>query len=195
MEQWIVPGARTVIIGVTGAGKTTTAKRLSNLSGVPHIELDSLHWDPGWQMVERELFRGKVAAALSAPAWVTDGNYSKARDIIWGRASTLIWLDYALPVVMWQLLRRSVKRVLSREALWNGNRETLRGVFFSRDSLFLWALKSYPKHRAEYPRLLSSAEFAHLKVMRLRSRSETERWLNWLAQQTAQEPTTQPDTR
>lgn len=186
-ENLTAPGNRIVVVGVTGAGKTTTAQQIAKICGVPHVELDSLHWAPGWQMVERDLFRGKVAEVLSAPGWVTDGNYSKARDIIWGRADTIIWLDYSLQVVLWQLFRRTVQRVISREELWNGNRETLRGAFFSRDSLFLWALQSYSRHRMEYPQLLASPEYTHLQLIHLRSRRETARWLAWLAQHSAQE--------
>lgn len=172
-----VPGPRIVVVGVTGSGKTTTSLRLSRLLNIPHIELDSLHWLPGWVMTETENFRANVAEALSGPAWVTDGNYRKARDIIWGRATTLVWLDYPLPVILWQLTCRTLKRITTREVLWNGNRETWRGAFFSRDSLFLWALQTYPTFRKQYPQLLASPEYAHLQVIRLRSRRETERWL------------------
>jgi hypothetical protein len=51
---------------------------------------------------------------------------------------------------------------------------------FGRDSLFLWVLQSRPRHRREYPRLLEQPEYAHLKLIRLRSPRETEEWLNGL---------------
>ena len=94
--------------------------------------------------MEREAFRQAVAQALSGPAWVTDGNYSKVRDLIWSRATTLVWLDYSLPVILWQLTQRTWKRIITHEELWNGNRETWRGALFSKDSLFLWAVQTYP---------------------------------------------------
>ena len=175
-----VPGPRLVVVGVTGSGKTTTAMRLARLLNIPHVELNSLHWLPGWVEMETGAFRQSVAQALSGTTWVTDGNYGKARDLIWSRATTLVWLDYPLPLILWQLARRTLKRIITRETLWNGNRETFRGAFFSRDSLFLWALKSYPKHRKRYPALLASPEFAHLQMIHLRSRQETENWLNQL---------------
>ena len=178
-----VPQPRIVVVGVTGSGKTTTAKRLAQLLNIPHIELDSLHWLPGWVMAETEPFRRSVTEALSGTAWVTDGNYRKARDIIWERATTLVWLDYSLPVILWQLTFRTLKRIITREALWNGNRETWRGAFFSKDSLFLWAMQSYPTFRKRYPQYLATPEYAHLEVIRLRSRKETERWLEELVEQ------------
>ena len=155
-------------------------RQLARKLRLPHVELDALHWGPNWVMTEREPFHRLVSQALSGPGWVTDGNYSKARDLIWGRATTIVWLDYALPVILRQLAWRTLKRVITQEELWNGNRETLRGAFFSKDSLFLWALQSHPRHRRTYPQLFAMPEYAHLQVVHLRSRKETGEWLKRL---------------
>jgi adenylate kinase family enzyme len=175
-----IPGSRIVVVGVTGSGKTTTAARLARVLVIPHVELDALHWQPNWVEMEREAFRELVTRALAGPAWVTDGNYRKARDIIWARANTLVWLDYPLPVILWQLTWRTLKRVVTREELWNGNRETFREQFLSKESLFLWAIQTYPRLRKTYPQFLASPEYAHLQVIRLSSRRETARWLEQL---------------
>ncbi|MFN2109458.1 MAG: adenylate kinase, partial [Anaerolineae bacterium] len=140
-------GQRIVVIGTTCAGKTTLARALGEKLHVPHIELDALHWGPGWVMAPTETFRSTVAKALSGEAWTTDGNYSKAQDIIWGRADTLVWLDYAFSIIFWRLITRTLRRVITREVLWNGNYETWKGAFFSRDSLFLWAIQSHARRR------------------------------------------------
>lgn len=180
-----MPGPRIVVVGVTGCGKSITAARLARILAIPHVELDALHWQPHWVMTEKETFRRLVAQALSGASWVTDGNYSKARDLIWAHATTIVWLDYALPVILWQLIWRTLKRVVSREELWNGNRETLRGAFFSKDSLFLWALQTHPRFRQTYPLLFARPEYAHLQVIRLRSRRETAGWLSQLEESAA----------
>jgi adenylate kinase family enzyme len=169
-------GKRIIVVGTTGAGKTTLARELAQRLGYPHIELDAMYWGPNWTPAPTDIFRAQVARALSAEAWVADGNYRKARDVIWARADTLVWLDYALPVIMWQLLRRAVKRIVTREELWGSNRETWRGQFLSRDSLFVWALTSHPRHSREYPLLLAQPEYAHLSVIRLRSRRAAHAW-------------------
>lgn len=171
------PGERIVVVGVTGSGKTTYAQHIAASRGIPHIELDALHWGPNWTPPTGQHFQQQVREAVTAVTWVTDGNYSKVRDIIWQRADTLIWLDYALPLILRRLLRRGVRRVWSQEPLWNDNRETWRGLFFSRDSLFLWAFKSYWRRRREYPALLADPAYAHLRVFRFRHPQETERWL------------------
>src|SRR5688500_11093833 len=118
---------RIAVVGSTGSGKSTLAGTLARRLGVEHVELDALYWDPGWAAAPRELFRERAAAALPADGrWVVDGNYRPVRDISWGRADTLLWLDYPLPLVFWRLARRVFWRGLARVELYNGNRERLR---------------------------------------------------------------------
>jgi len=168
---------RLAVVGTTGCGKTTLAQRLSLLLHIPHVELDALHWGPNWTEAPDALFRERVDLALQGNAWVTDGNYHVVRDIVWSRANAVIWLDYPLAVIMTRLFWRTLQRALTQEELWSGNRERLRAAFFSRDSIFLWALKTYGRRRREYPLLLARPEHAHLAVVHLRSPSEAEKWL------------------
>ncbi|MBU0490906.1 MAG: AAA family ATPase [Chloroflexi bacterium] len=168
---------RIVVVGVTGSGKTTLAGQLARRLGISHVELDAIHWGPNWTPATVDDFRERTAQALAGDAWVTDGNYSKVRDIVWGRADTVVWLDYALPVVLGQLVRRTLRRVVTQEELWNDNRETWRGVLFSRDSIVMWAFKTYRRRRREYPLLFQQPAYAHLTVVRLRSPRSMRRWL------------------
>jgi len=166
---------RIAVVGSTGAGKTTLAKALAGRLGCPHVELDALHWDPDWIPASRDVFRSRVAAALFAETWVADGNYSSARDLVWGRADTLVWLDYPLRVILPRLIARTLRRELTGEELWNGNRERLAGLF-ARDSLLLWALKTHRRRRRAYSAALASPDFCHLQVVRLRSPAEADEW-------------------
>ncbi len=179
-QPHLSPGQRFVIVGTTGSGKTTLADQIAQTLHLPHIELDALFWGPNWTKPPREEFRQRVSAALTGPRWVLDGNYSMARDIIWRQADVLIWLDYSLPLVWGRLFRRALRRIGRQETLWNGNRETWRSQFFSRDSLFLYALTSRKKHHRTYPALLAQAEYAHLQVYRQRSPRVTDDWLQTL---------------
>jgi len=169
---------RIAVVGTSGSGKTTLARQLSGRLGLAHVELDALHWDPGWAPTPTEVFRQRAEAALCGDAWVVDGNHPEVRDLIWQRADTLVWLDYRLALIMWRLTLRTFRRVSTREVLWNGNRERdLSAHFFSRDSIFLWALRTYGLRRREYPVLLASPAYAHLRTVRLRSPRATNAWL------------------
>lgn len=171
---------RITVVGTTGSGKTMLAHHLAQRLGVPHIELDALHWGPNWSEAPREVFRERVAAALAGDAWVVDGNYGKVRDIVWSRAETIVWLDFPLSLILWRLLVRTVRRVFTREELWSGNRERIRTAFFSRESLFVWALQTYWRRKRDYPELLRHTEYNHLTLVHLTSPSQARRWFEGL---------------
>ena len=171
---------RTAVVGTSGSGKTTLAHGLAQRLGLAHVELDSLHWGPDWTPAPRELFRERVTQALSGEAWTTDGNYSSVRDIIWRRADTIVWLDYALPVVMGRVTWRTIRRCALREELWNGNRERFQEAFLGRESIIWWALSTYRRRKRQYPVLFRQPEHAHLRVVHLTSPRKARQWLESL---------------
>lgn len=170
---------RISVVGTSGSGKTTFARQIAQRMGVPHVELDALHWEPNWQEAPVEVFQQRVETALSEDAWVVDGNYSAIRSVVWGRADTVVWLDFSFPIVFARILKRTARRVFTREELWNtGNRESLRMTFLSRDSILLWVLRTYRRRRREYPELFKRPENAHLQVIRLESPRCAAAWLS-----------------
>ncbi len=143
----------------------------------PHIELDALYWEPNWASASESVFRARVAEATTGECWVADGNYRRVSDIIYERIQMLVWLDYPLPVNLWRLTRRGMQRILTQEDLWGtGNRESFRGQFLSRDSLYMWAIKTHQKKRERYHAFANNPEFAHIRFVRLRSPMATNRW-------------------
>jgi hypothetical protein len=122
-------------------------------------------------------------AATAQQQWVCDGNYSSLRDLIWPRAEAVIWLNYPLRTVMSRAIRRTVRRVWTGEPLYAGSRETFRRSFLSRDSILLWALQTHARHRREYPRLLATPEYSHLKVFELQDAVITDACLRLLQSQ------------
>lgn len=168
-----------VISSGPGAGKTLFARRLAEAIGAPHVELDALFWGPNWRQVEPEEYRRRVGAAAAKSRWVLDGNYRSVRDLVWPRADTLVWLDYPLWVSFSRLLWRTLSRWRDRTELWpgTGNRESLRLIFLSRDSILLWALTTWRGRRKRFEGDIARPEHAHLAVLRLRSTRQAEAWL------------------
>jgi adenylate kinase family enzyme len=165
---------RIAIIGsASGNGKTTLGRELARRLAVPFHEIDGLNHGPGWTEATPNALRARVEPLVAGDRWVIDGVYrGKLGDLVLAAADTIIWLD--LPVRVWlpRLVRRTARRILRREELWNGNRETLRAAFWGRDALIPFALRSHFRRRRDYP-----VSLARYEVVRLRSPGEVERWL------------------
>jgi adenylate kinase family enzyme len=174
---------RVSVVGSTGAGKTTFAKALAATLGVPYIELDALNWQAGWREAGADELRERVTAAIAGDAWVVDGNYwTRIDGLVWTRADTVCWLDPPFLYRFVRLIRRTLRRSLGRVELWNGNRESLREAFFSRNSLLLFALRTARGTRRRGEERLADPRFAHLAVHRFTSQRDTNRWLEALRQ-------------
>lgn len=173
------PYERVVVVGVTSSGKSTLAERLARRFDLNFIELDALHWEPDWQEAPLDVFRRRVAAATETEKWVVAGNYRTVRDLIWPQAEAVIWLDYPLLTVLWQLTRRTFTRWWNHELLWGTNHEPFWRHFklWSQDSLFHWLFKTYWRRKREFPVVLSLPEHQHLKLIRFTHPEETEAWL------------------
>lgn len=176
------PYKRIIIVGTTSSGKSTLAEQLANIFEYDFIELDAFHWEPNWQEAPLEVFRERVDKATNSPGWVVAGNYQKVRNIIWKKAEIVIWLDYPLAIVFWQLTRRTFKRWWTQELLWGTNRENLWTHFklWSEKSLFHWLFKTYWRRKREYPVLFSLPEHHHLEIIHFKHPRETETWLEKL---------------
>jgi adenylate kinase family enzyme len=171
-------GPRVLVVGTSGAGKTALAARLARRLGGPHIELDEFKHGPNWTERSAEEMRTRTAAAIAGvDVWVVDGNYTEVRDVVWPRATTLVWLDYPRHLVMRRVVRRSIARAVTRRELWNGNRSDWRR-WGDPDHPIRWAWRTHRAKREEYERLSALPEWSNLEVMRLRRPREAKSLLS-----------------
>ncbi len=167
---------RILVIGSTGAEKSTVAQRLSAHHSLPNVHLDALHWGPNWTI--RPEFQREVEERIARDAWVMEGSYVFAIERAWPRAELVVWLDLPFATVLWRLLVRTFRRRLRNEELFGGNRESLRMHFLSKNSLILWLLKTYRKRRREYAAL--AGQYPAISLVRLMTRQSVEAWLEHL---------------
>jgi hypothetical protein len=139
-----------------------------------HVELDALDHGPNWTPATPFELLARVTALLDdGRGWVVDGNfYSELGLTVLDRAELVVWLDLPLATKMIRLTRRTMRRWVRREELWNGNRESLKDIFRGPKSLFPWAFRMHFRHRREWPKQLAGRH-----VVRLRTAEEVRAWL------------------
>src|SRR5262245_6036324 len=114
---------------------------------------------------------------MPSGCWITDGNYGTVRDLVWSRATTVIWLNYSFPIVLWRALTRTIWRVLTQEELFSGNRESLRMAFLSRESFLWWVITTFYRRRRQYRQLFDMTTISQLAYVEFRSPSEARNFL------------------
>jgi adenylate kinase family enzyme len=162
------------VVGTSGSGKTTFGQALAARLVIPYIELDSIRHQANWVELPDPEFRHRVAALADGERWVVDGNYAQVRDLVWGRATTIVWLDLPRWQVMLQVIWRSLSRALMGTVLWNGNRERWN-MLLTADHPIRWAWRTYHERRRRFEELRDA------RWVRLRSRREMQRWLDRVA--------------
>jgi adenylate kinase family enzyme len=172
------PGRRICVVGTSGCGKTFVAEALAKRVGLRYICNDAIIWGPQWTPTPPAERVARFDAATRDDGWTYDGNIGASADdqLMLSRCDTLVWLDLPRREVWPQVLRRTLRRLVTREPLWHGNVETWR-MLFSHDSIVLWSLRTFARRRRAYGALFADPAYANRARIRLRSRREVNRWL------------------
>lgn len=168
---------RIYVIGTSCSGKTTFAAQLAAKLGIPHTELDTLHWLPRWTERSLDEVTELVQQVIAQPQWIIDGNYSRTRHLVLDRADTVLWLNYSFVTTFSRAVRRTIHRSFTRKPVCNGNVETLRKALFTRDSILWWVIKTHRSRRRRYSKLFAEPGYAHLRQICFTSPRDAERFL------------------
>ncbi|MBC8065078.1 MAG: adenylate kinase [Chlorobia bacterium] len=168
--------SRIVVYGVAGSGKTTMARRLADMTGLPFHAVDDLTWEPDWKIVpfddQRVIFRD----LCSSDAWILDNAYGHWIEIPLERVQLIVALDFPRWVSFGRLLKRTLRRLVDQETVCNGNRESLR-LMLSRDSILLWHFRSFRRKRERIRKWVEEG----VPVVHLKNPLEARVWLNGLS--------------
>lgn len=165
---------RVLVAGTAGSGKTTLARRIGAVLGVPSVEVDALFHGPGW--TRRPSFEAEVEAFTARPAWACEWQYADVRPLLASRADLLVWLDLPLRTILRQVGVRTLRRRLWREALWGINVEPPLWTFLTdREHIVRWAWRTHNETASRVAWLLGA--HPELPVIRLTSRRAVDGWL------------------
>ena len=170
----IVKMKKVLVIGCSGAGKSTFAKRIASKTALRYIATDPFYWGSDWKLVSDEKVLERVYRATSEETWILDGNFDSERKMVWQRADTIIWLDYSFLQVLTQVTRRNLALWLSQNPTWSGNRMTWKRAW----SGIRHSVKSHRRKRLIYPDYLASLD--DIQVLHFTKSQEAEAWLTTL---------------
>jgi len=173
---------RLVVVGGPGSGKSTLAREAAVALSAAHVELDAIWWQADWVHLEPADFRVEVRKLLTPlPRWIADGNYvDEVAAELWPLADFLVWIDLPRRTAFRRAVLRSARRLVTRQELWNGNRESL-DVLSPRSLARLWS--RWPSYSDRIREMLGRTEAGDLKVVRLQRPRDVRRWLDELAGQ------------
>lgn len=179
-----LPGSarRILIYGVTGSGKSTLAEKLSALTEIPaHLVDEELGWLADWTPRPVAEISAMVSEAVAADSWIFDSAYATFRDLVLPRTELILGLDYSRLRTLYQLVRRTRRRITSEEPICNGNIETWRSTL-SKDSILSWHFKSFSRKRSVLRRLAATAAVdpASPRVILFKNPGQCAAWLRSL---------------
>ncbi|QDK83188.1 DNA topology modulation protein [Spirosoma sp. KCTC 42546] len=99
---------RVAIVGCGGAGKSTLARQLGQLTHLPVAHLDAVLWQPGWIMTDRATELVLQKQLIDQPEWIIDGNYGSSMNLRFTTADTIIFLDFPRWLCLWRIIKRLV---------------------------------------------------------------------------------------
>ena len=99
---------RVLVVGSSGAGKSTFSRRLHELTGLELIHLDRHYHKPDWGQPTDEEWRSTVEKLISKDSWIMDGNFGGTMSLRMTRCDTVFWLDLPRTICMWRIFKRLV---------------------------------------------------------------------------------------
>ena len=169
------PAAQRILVyGVTGSGKSTVAADIARRTGLPLVEVDELTWLPEWEMVPEETQRDLFGRVVAGDRWVLDSAYSTWLDVVLPRTELVVGLDLPRWFSLQRLLRRTLVRIVARQPVCNGNRETWRSAL-GRESIVRWHFRTFSSRRQRLREWAADPDGP--VVLLVRRPADLERWL------------------
>ena len=167
---------RVIIVGCGGAGKSTLARQLGEITGLPVVHLDKIFWKPGWVPISREEFDAALQVEMAKEKWIMDGNFDRTLPARIKRCDTVIYMDFSRIACLLGV----AKRILTtygkvRPDMGEGCPERVDLEFLK----WVWTFNKNKRQR--YYGLFREA--SHAQVMIFKNRRQTKQYLKELCKQ------------
>ncbi len=165
---------RVMVLGQAGAGKSTFARRLGEITGLPVYHMDRVHWQPGWVERDAKEKRCMVERIHALDEWILEGGFSATYRTRAARADTAIWLDLPLGLRSRRIVKRRLqyRRGATRPDLSADYPERLDPAFLR----FIWRTRQSAREKIA----AALAEAPHLTVHRIRTAQGADTLLDWI---------------
>ena len=161
---------RVMIIGCSGSGKSTFARALHQITGLPLFHLDMLYWNADKTTVDKAVFREKLSGTIQKSQWIIDGNYDSTIELRLKACDTVIFLDYPVDVCLNGIRERRGKARTDLPWIEKSDEE---------DAEFIEFIKNYnSQNRPKVMALLD--KYSDREIYIFKSRNEADEFLNKL---------------
>ena len=161
---------KVLVIGCSGAGKSTFARRLRDITGLPLYYLDRLWHKADRTHITREEFDRVLAEWLARPAWILDGDYSRTLPQRLEACDTVFFLDFPLEVCLAGVENRR-----------GAQRPDMPWVEEELDAEFLQYILDFGQAQMPAIRAMLEPYRGRRQILTFRSRAGADAWLNALA--------------
>jgi adenylate kinase family enzyme len=163
---------KVLVIGSSGAGKSTFSRCLSEKTGLPLIHLDVLYWKPNWVETDKEEWKRILEKAVAGDSWIMDGHFGGTVEMRLEKCDTVIFLD--MPRVL--CVYRVLKRVVTYQ---RGKRPDIAdGCDEKFDWKFLKCVWNFPERSKPRIEKLLAEHQKTKTIFRLKSTKEVENFLS-----------------
>lgn len=155
-----------IIVGSPGAGKSTFARKLRDITGIPLFYLDMLWHKPDRTTVTQEEFNNRLNGILQKDRWIIDGNYQRTLEPRLQACDTVFLMDFPLETC-----------ISGAESRIGKKREDLPWTELEFDPEFKQWIQDFPKNRL--PQLYEMIETYedNKEIMVFHSRKEADDYL------------------
>lgn len=160
---------KVLVLGCSGSGKSTFARKLHELTGLPLTHLDNIWWKTDRTHILRDEFDKALEQILQGNEWIIDGDYSRTYEVRIRACEAVVFLDFSEEQCMNGIIERVGKE-----------RPDIPWIENSLDPELVMLVKKY---RAENRPLLYDLfnKYSDKQIIIFKSRVQANEWLNqWL---------------